>query len=271
MNYFLHFVKKTTMNKCILLIAAAGTTLFAQAQKPLSTSNCSVTLTVQGESGTNGVAVAYNPSSQTYYSVFAGNTSYPIETHTASGTSTSTQEIGHDVRGMWYNPSKKCLEGITYDNQGSFEVKLNPDGSIAGTTASNFSYGMGSQTVATYAEKKKSIMFVEGNTVYFFKPGKLSAKKVFLSPGTDLSLNTNGPIYTGVKNYEIGLVDAETMTVILFSEKTGHETARVKLNVSNCNGESLSEYPYSFRVSYCNGRVFIFDVDLRTWTGYKLF
>jgi hypothetical protein len=259
------------MNKFLLFLTLTGSVVTAQAQKPLSTSNCSTVLTIQGEYGTNAVAVAYNPATLTYYTVFAGNASYPLETHNSVGTSTSTQETGYDVRGMWYNPSKKCLEGIAYDNQGGFEVKLNPDGSIAGTTATSFSYGMDAQSVATYAEKKKSIMFVEGSTVYFFKPGKLKTKKVILLPGTDVDLNTFGPIYTGVKNYEIGLLDAKTMTVVLFSESTGQETGRVKLNVDNCNGNALSDYPSIFRVSYCNGRVFVFDTESRTWTGYKLF
>jgi len=257
------------MNKYLIFIALATTTS-AIAQKPLTSSNCDITLTVQGESGTNGVSVAYNPKNQVYYTVFAGNADYEIETHNINGTSTGHQAIGFDVRGMWYNPAKKGLEGICYENNGGFEVVLNSDGSVSGTKATTFSYGMEAQTVATYATKMKSVMFVEGNTVSFFKPGKTKAKTVLLS-STDMevSLNTNGPIYTGIKNYEIGLLEAETMTIHLFSAASGKETGKVKLNTGACN--SLSNFPDYFRVSYCNDRVFIFDTDSRTWTGYKLF
>jgi hypothetical protein len=258
------------MNKLILFIAVAAASLHAGAQTPFSTSNCDITLTVGGESGTNGVAVAYNPSANLYYSVFAGNTAYPLEVHNPAGASLATHEAGYDVRGMWYNPEKKCLEGIAYDNAGSFEVVLNADGTIAGTKALAFSYGMGSQTVATYAEKKKSVLFIEDRTAYFFKPGKLKSTKVVLEP-TDpgVMLNTNGPIYTGVKNYEIGVLEAETMSVHLFNLK-GKETGTVKLNTDGCNG-GIGDTPDYFRVSWCNGRVFIFDTVARTWTGYKLF
>jgi hypothetical protein len=257
------------MNKILLMLGLA-TTMFATAQSPLTNSNCDITLTIQGEDGTNGVAVAYNPSTQLYYTVFAGNAVYPIEVHSSTGTSLSSEEIGFDVRGMWYNPGTKSLEGISYDNQGGFEIKLNADGTIKGSSASSFAYGMDGQTVATYAAKKKSIMFVEGNTVSFFKPGKNKSKTLTLTP-TDMnaSLNTNGPMYTGVKNYEIALFEAETMTVHLFSASNGKETGKVVLKSGKCS--ELGEVPSYFRVSYCNDRVFLFDTEARTWTGYKLF
>ncbi|MES2555558.1 MAG: hypothetical protein V4604_05365 [Bacteroidota bacterium] len=257
------------MNKLLLMLGLA-TTMFATAQSPLMNANCDVTLTVQGEDGTNGVSVTYNPSTALYYTVFAGNALYPIEVHSSNGTSIASESVGFDVRGMWYNPSTKALEGISYDNQGGFEIKLNADGTIKGSVATSFSYGMDGQTVATLAVKKKSIMFVEGNTVSFFKPGKNKAKTITLSP-TDMNttLNTNGPMYTGVKNYEIALFEAETMTVHLFSASSGKETGKVVLKSGSC--EEIEDAPSYFRVSYCNDRVFLFDTDARTWTGYKLF
>lgn len=257
------------MNK-LLLVLCLVTTMFTTAQSPLMNSNCDITLTVQGEDGTNGVSVAYNPSTQLYYTVFAGNSAYPIEVHSSSGTSIASQEVGFDVRGMWYNPSTKSLQGISYDNQGGFEIKLNTDGTIKGSVATSFSYGMEGQTVATYAAKKKAIMFVEGNTVYFFKPGKSKSKTLTLSP-TDMNttLNTNGPMYTGVKNYEIALFEAETMTVHLFSASSGKETGKVVLKAGSC--DPVDDVPTYFKVSYANDRVFLFDTESRTWTGYKLF
>ena len=240
------------------------------AQQPLSQANCDITLAIQADNGTNGVAVAYNPTSQLYYTAFAGNSVYPLEIFDASGKFISTQEIGYDARGLWYNPSTKSLEGITYDNKGSFSLLLNADGGISGAKESAFSYGMEGQTVAGYSEKKKMLLFVEGTTAYFFKPGKAKYKSVYLTwndPG--IELNTNGPIYTGVKNYEIGLFEASTMTVHLFNGKTGKETGSVKLNTGMC-GE-LGESPSYFRVSYCNNHVFLFDTESREWTGYKIF
>jgi hypothetical protein len=257
------------MNK-LLLVLCLVTAMFATAQSPLMNSNCDITLTVQSEDGTNGVSVAYNPSTQLYYTVFAGNSSYPIEVHSSSGTSIASEEVGFDVRGMWYNPSTKSLQGISYDNQGGFEIKLNTDGTIKGSVATSFSYGMEGQTVATYAAKKKLIMFVEGYTAYFFKPGKSKSKTLTLLP-TDMNttLNTNGPMYTGVKNYEIALFEAETMTVHLFSASSGKETGKVVLKSGSC--DPVEDAPTYFKVSYANDRVFLFDTESRTWTGYKLF
>lgn len=257
------------MKKLILFVGLV-LSVQAMAQQPLSRSNCDITLAIQDDSGTNGVAVTYNPATKLYYTAFAGNSAYPLEIFDASGKFISTQEIGYDSRGLWYNPSTKKLEGISYDNAGTFSISLNTDGGISGATEQAFSYGMEGQTVAAFSEKKKSILFVEGLTAYIFKPGKLKYKMVTLMPDNyDAELNSNGPIYTGVKNYEIGLFEASTMTVHLFNGSSGKETAAVKLTSGTC-GE-IGVVPTYFRVSYCNNHVFLFDTDSRQWTGYKLF
>lgn len=242
----------------------------ALGQTPVSRANCDLTLAIEESGGTNGVAVAYNPASNLYYTAFAGNSVYPLEIFDASGKFISSQEIGYDARGLWYNPATKSLEGIMYDNMGSFSMKLNTDGGISNSTEKPFSYGMEGQTVGSFNEKKKMILFVEGTTAYMFKPGKTKSKTVTLSPANaNADLNTNGPIFTGVKNYEIGLFEAETMTVHLFSASSGKETASVKLSGGTC-GE-IGNPPTYFRVSYCNQRVFLFDTESRQWTGYKIF
>lgn len=251
------------------LFIALGMSFTLGAQQPLSNSNSTLTLTINGESGTNGLAVAYNPKNNLYYSIFAGNEVYPLETHTANGTTIASQEAGCDARGMWYNPKKKCLEGILYGNNGMVTLKLDANGKIEGSVLSSFSFGMDDQTVATYAEKKKAVMFVEGNKVSFFKPGSTTSKTVFLTMSSGVELNTNGPAYTGVKNYEIALLESGGNVVHLFSEKTGEETGKVKLNFNNL-GEDF-EIPSFFRVSYTNNMLFVYDVNSRTWSGFKLF
>jgi hypothetical protein len=249
-----------------LLFIAVGLALNLGAQTPLSSSNCSLTLSVSNEEdGTNGVAVAYNPTNNLYYTIFAGNAEYPIETHTTSGASINSQDANFDCRGLWYNPTTKCLEGISYGNTGSMKFLLDGTGKIMGTKETTFSYGMEAQTVAVYAEKKKALMFVEGITVSFFKPGKAKAKTLTLDFPSDLNLNTNGAAYTGVKNYEIAIMEAGVNVVHLFSAKTGKETGQVKLDTKDM------ELPSFFNASYANNLFFVFDVNARTWSGYKLF
>lgn len=257
------------MKKGVLFIGLIiGMNAFGQT--PVSLANCDLTLAIEESGGTNGVAVAFNPASNLYYTAFAGNSVYPLEIFDASGKFISSQEIGYDARGLWYNPATKSLEGIMYDNMGSFSLKLNIDGGISGATEKSFSYGMEGQTVGGFSDKKKMILFVEGLTAYMFKPGKTKSKTVVLTPtNPNAELNTNGPIFTGVKNYEIGLFEAETMTVHLFSSSSGKETASVKLASGSC--DEVENLPTFFRVSYCNERVFLFDTESRQWTGYKIF
>lgn len=251
------------------LFIALGMSFTLGAQQPLSTSNSTLKLTINDESGTNGLAVVYNAKNNLYYSIFAGNEVYPLETHTANGSTIASQEAGFDARGMWYNSKKNCLEGIMFGNNGTITLKLDATGKIEGSNLSSFSYGMGEQTVATYAEKKKAIMFVEGNNVSFFKPGSTKAKTISLLVPSGVSLNTNGPAYTGVKNYEIALLESGGNVVHLFSEKTGEETGKVKLNFNNLGDDF--EIPLLYRVSYTNNMLFVYDVNSRTWSGFKLF
>lgn len=262
-------LEKKNMNK-ILLALSVTMALSAHAQSPLSSANCDVTLTVQGTGGTNGVSVSYNPVNKVYYTAFAGNQSYPLEIHDMSGKSISTQECGYDLRGLWYNPKAKMLQGISYNNQGSFDMKISADGTLKGSVSSTFSYGMGAQSVGSYAAKMKSVMFVEGNTVSFFKVGTTKVKTVTLSPSNpNVELNTNGPMYTGVKNHEIALFDGDSKSVYLFSAKTGKQTGKVLLNTSACG--DIYNVPGNFRVSYANDRVFLFDTDSRSWKGFSIF
>ncbi len=239
------------------------------AQVPFSQAVCDVMLQVKSEEGTNGLAVAYNPTARLYYSVFAGNGAYPLEVHNLNGESIYQLEIGYDVRGMWYDPKTKSLEGITYNNEGGFVFNLNQAGEPEGSRLTDFSYGMDAQSVGVYAEKLKMVMFAQNGTVSFFKKGKAGVKKqVVLSLPGDVGIIENAPMYTGIKGFELAFLDQNSALVHYFNGKTGSYSGSTILNIGKC--AEVNEWPWGFRVSYCNNRVFIFDVLTRTWTGYKL-
>lgn len=218
----------------------------------------------------NGVAVTYNPEKKYYYTTFAGSAGFPLQVHDSLGMSIESRAIGYDVRGMWFD--NDMLQGICYANTGGFQVLLNGEGKVKDLKPTTFSYNRREQSVGVFVKKKKQVMFVEDNTAFFYKRGhKRCRKMVTLVPvyGKSKYLNTNAPIYTGVRKYEIGLLDPFDMTVHLFNVKTGEETAQVILKPGD--DVPATEFPQNFRVAYCNNRVFIYDTTDNTWSGFPMF
>lgn len=78
----------------------AGTSVNAQV---LTSPKASLKLEVKQNSETNGSGLAYNPQTQLYYAVIAGNASYPLVVFDASGNNVYTTNAGNDMRGHWYN------------------------------------------------------------------------------------------------------------------------------------------------------------------------
>ena len=110
-------MKKRTLLEVALSVLVLFTSYLAQAQTPLSTAILDITLQCAGGTG-NRTGIAFNPNQQLYYSVNAGNTSYPIETFDITGAQVSTVSQGFDYRGAWWNPNTSVLEGNGHANLG---------------------------------------------------------------------------------------------------------------------------------------------------------
>lgn len=259
--------------RCIsLFIATALFAVVSHAQTLMSSADCSIQLNIKGGGGTNGMAVAYNPIAKFYYAVFAGNASYPMEIFDSKGKYIKTQEVGFDARGFWYQPLTKSLDGILYDNNGTFSLELSSSGMIGQSKTGNFSYGADGNAVFTYNPVfKKALNITENLEAHIYTPNTAKKEVVKLKAENYMGdLNVNGPVFTAVKGKEIGLLDGNTMTMYFFDIKTGKSTGKVKLNVGNCLNAEEFYGPTYFRVSYANDKVWIFDADLRMWMGFTI-
>ncbi|MGV3630677.1 MAG: hypothetical protein ACO1O6_05710 [Bacteroidota bacterium] len=255
------------VSKAILALFVLGVQLgFAQA--PVQTAQKDIQLKIEADNGYNGLAVAYNPKQNVYYSVYAGNMTFPLEVHNAvTGASVSSQQIGADIRGMWYNEKKNQLQGILVGNEGSFTMDI--DGTQASAPKiTPVSYGMDFNDIACFHNKK--VYFLNGNGLTVFKQGKTKAVKnmlpqVFENQGIE-SFNVNGFFHTGMKGYEIGLFNLVDEKLYLINEATGKTAATVEIAFDG-------EYPEMdrFKISYANKHVFLYDVNTRSWDGYRLF
>lgn len=255
-------MKKLLGLSIFLLAATTGNT------QVLTSPKASLKLEIKQNSGTNGSSLAYNPKTQLYYSVIAGNASYPLEVFDASGNNVYTTNAGNDMRGLWYNKKVKAVQGNTYNMKGIMEMSLDENGypSIGSKNIGNCGQP-DAQSVGVF-DRKKYIYYFDGKLVRIYDPKKSEVKSETLVMEElmdgSYTINSTSMIYTGVKKHEYGFLDYNAKKVYLVNKKTGEITATVNLPSDAVTNDM-------FRFAYANGYVFLYDTQERAWTGYKIF
>ena len=244
----------------VFLVFAGTENSFAQTSY---TAKRDITLKFNSDDGTNACAVAWHPDKKLYYSVIAGNETFPLEVFSESGKYVSGGEAGFDARSLWYNSKTGKLEGNGAGEVGLFSLDIGSDGKPG--TAVNVYSGQKQpdfQSVGALNPAKQIIYYYNAGTVYTYKRKGGKASKTFeiKAPVGVSNLNTTTVVFTGRKGEELGLLDKEEGKVYLFDLK-GNHTASVTL-------PSGSETPDMFRFSCANGKIWVYDVGTRSWTGY---
>lgn len=255
------------MKHVIILVMALTTLNAAYSQKtPVTASAADMSMSFVQSNGTNGSAVAYNPNLKLYYIAIAGNVEYPLEVKDAQGKALYELSTGVDLRGLWYNSSKNRLEGNQYGG-GLFALPLDqrgyPTSEVITITENTFpEYD---QACAVFDGKNLLYYYTDGILYrYSAKNNKPKGEVTLALPVDRYSINGTSVIYTGYKGYEIGLLDADLSKVYLFNKKTGTLTATI----------DLTDWPvleYSFWFAFANDRVWLYDSETRTWSGYRIF
>jgi hypothetical protein len=226
----------------------------------------SLNLHFEQESGTNASSVTYNPTAQLYYSLIAGNEDYPLEVFNMDGINVYQTNAGRDMRGLWWNSKSNLLEGNCYGDGGIISFPLN-DKSLP-TIGAQILYAGGNHQIGenncgVYDSKKKQTLYYRDGIVYKYKKGK-QVGSLNLAVYNLENINSLSMIYTGVKSMEYGVLDFQNKKVYLFSSKTGKRTATITL-------PSDAVTHSHFRFSYANNYVFLYDVEKRSWVGFKIF
>jgi hypothetical protein len=232
--------------------------------------------------GTRGASVAWHPVQKKYYAVMAGNMAYPIAAFDATGKRVSGQndEAMIDVRGLWYNPTSKRIEGNAYGENGWFYYKLNSLGMIESHEVLFEGQNQPTeQCVGAYNPTDKKIMFLNGSQVYYYDISNATAggDALILHWGrvakdgesedeepTEPSENHNSStiVFTGVAGAEIGALNTDIKQIELYNKKDGFMTQILKLP-DTATTEGM------FNFAFANGIYWLFDMETRIWTGYK--
>jgi hypothetical protein len=233
-------------------------TAFAQPKTP---SGVSIQLRLQSDEGTNGCAVAWNPKQKLYYTIIAGNEIYPIDIFDERGTWKNQKQSGVDARGLWYNSKSGKLGGRSFAGD-LVEWNLSSSGEPQNFVVTG-SIDMEGQQVTTLGAKGTMYVYKEGTIVKYSAKGKEEGSVILEADFNEETHNTYSMGFTGVKNYEFVLVNL-TNTALEFFNLKGKRTATVNLP---------GEVPYAenFQFSFANNHVWLYDIDTRTWSGYKVF
>jgi len=219
--------------------------------------------------GLNSTGIAYNPKKKLYYSIIGGNASYPLETFNKKGVSVNQSKATRDMRGLWWNPSNKQLEGNGYQEVGIISFSLSKKSFGIGNNSKILFSGIHQPTdnsCGVYDAQNNEILFYdEDKSVYRYRREDLAfAGIIELNlPVEPKDINFSSMIYTGISKHEIGLFHYEARKVYLFDIASGGFTQTIQLPYDSPN-------PDVFNFGFANGYIWLFDTKQKIWLGYKI-
>jgi hypothetical protein len=266
---------------CALLINTASAQAKTRTLKKIS--ELLMPLTADDDMpGTRGASVAWHPGQKKYYAAMAGNMRYPLAVFDASGKRLSGKDDSTmiDVRGLWYNPVTKRIEGNAYSDYGWFYYKLTSLGLVDNyETIFDDQNQPTEQSVGAYDPSAKKVLFLDFSKVFAYdiEDATPSTDELIIHWGrtkTDgedpdedpeegsESHNSSTIIYTGLPNAEIGALNIDIKQIELYNKKDGFLTQILKLP-EDAPAESM------FNFAFANGIFWLFDMEKRKWLGYK--
>jgi hypothetical protein len=267
-----------------LIFLFATTAITAQVKELKKVSSLQMARTVDDDMpGTRGAAVAWHPIQKKYFASMAGNQQYPLGIFDESGKRLSADEQNclQDVRGLWFNPTKKAIQGNCFGEGGWFIYKLDEEGIVY--KAEVIVEGMNQptdQSVGSYHSGLNKVIFIDIDSVFFYNSATgVKEKSIFLHLGQKKKATTansdaapveNMPdnynsstiICTGIKGSELGLLNIDKKQIELYNIADGYMTTILGL-------PEETAVESSFNFAYCNNIYWLFNIEKRTWLGFK--
>lgn len=231
--------------------------------------------------GTRGGSVVWHPIQKRYFANFCGNATYPLAFFDVTGKLLSEDNLSCqvDLRGIWFNPIKKLIQGNGYGEIGWVSYQFDKNG--IPNQVNTIREGMfqpGEHAVGFYHPLKNKVIFLSGKEVYYYSPVDQSVSDTLLlhwgrtkaeGPAeedyiyeTPEAYNYTSLVFTGIKAAEIGVLNADARAIELYDEKTGFLTRRLTI-------PEAVPVESAFNFSFANGIFWLFSIEARTWIGLK--
>jgi hypothetical protein len=278
------------MKQLVYLLAAfcitSSTIAQSTARKLKKTIVLQMALTAEDDMpGTRGASVVWHPLQKKYYAAMAGNVGYPLSVFDATSkrVSADTHITDADIRGLWYNPFVKAIQGNQYNDYGWFQYKLTPGGMV--DEVEELQEGMhqpDAQSAGAYYPAKKQVLFQQEGAILFYNydtglleeddDGEAISLKIFWglkkSQAEEDQLDSpeglynSTVIFTGIKGGELGFLNVDDRQIELYDIKTGYLSQALAIP-----DDAKAELTFNF--AFANGMYWLFDMETRKWTGYK--
>lgn len=259
---------KSKLFSLILLLSLMGTAGI-QAQAPMSEAKFAFSYHFQSSEGTNACGITYIPGPNVYVTAIAGNTGFPLEVFDREGNTLSSQEVGLDLRGLWYNPGTKSLEANCYGDGGWFSMAVDAKGIPQGdwTPIIQGMFQRDEQAALSFVASKKVLVTLGESFFSFWKRSSKKPKEKAAyfhgTPGdTDWYLNPHVAAYTGNNDYPLAVLELNACQILYFDLKGKYLGATKVDNCPEMDG---------FRFGFANRHAFIYDEVDRIWRAYRVF
>lgn len=227
-----------------------------------------ITLVHQNTNCFNNSGVAYNPNLNLYYACRAGNSGFPYETWSSAGAPLFNTTTGNDFRGLWWNPTLSQLEGNSYNSAGIWRSNLNASGYALNTGAMVLASGQpNAQSCGDLDWQAYEILYYSAGFIYRYSRTTGAALGNYAITGTPVALanlNSTTLMYTGCAGQEIALLDYVNKRVYFYNKATGAYVATSQLPAGAITTAS-------FRVSWANNLIWLFNLANYTWYSYQVF
>lgn len=279
-SFFCDSLHKNDIMRRLLFLSLLllNTGILIQAQTLKKTLELKMPKTEDDEmGGTRGASVVWHPEQKKFYAAFAGNEGYPLGVFDAKGkilNANLTTMV--DTRGLWFDPATKTIAGNGYGETGWFTYKLDKQGFPLDYTITLEGMNQPSeQSLGTYNPLTKLVMFhLEGFVYMADNKGDLkdSAFIHFRTTNAEdidededyFASEEYNPsmVYTGIKGQELGFLNFVENQIELYDIKSG----LLKKTLQLPDDAPVED---SFNFAYANGIYWLFDIEERTWKGYK--
>ena len=245
----------------------------------------------QDFAGKRGASVAWHPIQKKYYAAIAGNSRFPLAIFDSKGKrlTADTLKTQRDIRGLWYEPASKSIQGNTYKDSGWFSYNLNAKGMVTGFKTIRTGINQPNyQSVGAFNSKSKEVIFLSDGQLYKYPLNRKNDNNpsdslmiVWDSYGnkfteddidnyaalmfnfeTPEEYNSYTVLYTGIPGAELGFLHIYNNQIDLFNIKDGLYTKSILLPQGTATEGA-------FNLAYCNGIYWIFNMETRFWDGYK--
>lgn len=267
------------MKKALFLsLLLLSTALLSQAQTLKKTLELKMPKTADDDMpGTRGASVVWHPEQKKFYAAFAGNSGYPLGVFDIKGKLLNPDLTTMvDTRGLWYDPVKKLISGNGYGESGWFTYKLDKQGFPLDYTITLEGQNQpDEQSIGTYNPSTKLVLFHSEAFLYMLdSKGELKDSTIIhfgTSKQEDIDEDEDyfaseyynpAVIYTGIKGQELGFLNFDESQIELYDIKSG----LLKKTLQLPDDTPIEE---NFNFAYANGYYWLFDMEARTWIGYK--